>query len=369
LLSAEFQQTEKSLIERLQSQMNRLRGCPIRRIYIPGNHDRLMLLDDELKNMLLGALGARLPNPDYGVHEHVFESADYGVLARHGHEWDVWNFEAFREKHEVQAIEAAAFHLVPIGDPITTELVARLPYETHRALLYARVHAMMAAGVYQHLQQIEDVRPLSAAIQWVLAQGDHFEREYQSQQKRTIVEELQRTVKQVMTNFMHVPFVQHWVRQHDRWGLDLDEADQLQDIDRAVRLLKLDAVGKLIKVTELPQAWRSAHGDDLEQGACQEPVLTDAQANSGIRYCVYGHTHTFCHRPLSCDAEGGERVYFNSGTWRARVARTRDAKAFVRYKEMSWLAFYSGAEDRVDPSSVKGTSYETWNGLMMKRRR
>ena len=59
---------------------------------------------------------------------HTYEDLAYGVFARHGHEYDKFNYEGGT------AYTAEDYQRVPIGDPITTELVARLPYALARRL-------------------------------------------------------------------------------------------------------------------------------------------------------------------------------------------------------------------------------------------
>ena len=63
-------------------------GVQVRRIYIPGNHDRLYLHDAALRERVLGALGAvdGAGLSGEGIFLHRLQMPDYGLLARHGHE-------------------------------------------------------------------------------------------------------------------------------------------------------------------------------------------------------------------------------------------------------------------------------------------
>jgi hypothetical protein len=49
--------------------------------------------------------------------------------------------------------------------------------------------------------------------------------------------------------------------------------------------------------------------------------------------------------------------------------RTRDKKGFVGYKDIAYLVFYKKDEDAVVGATAKGTSYEAWHGVMLKRPR
>lgn len=362
-LSPGFRQRKGPLIERLKEG---LKAVKVTRLYLPGNHDRLYLHDDELATAMRKALGATAIPPEKGG-PHAYKDAEYGVIARHGHEWDVWNFEAHREKQDVQVIAPDKYKLVPIGDPITTELVARLPYEMYVRLSGDARTTTLAKGVYERLMQIEDVRPLHAAITWVIDEGRRIAGDYDGQ-GALVRDTLEQTIKQVMADFMQIPFVHHWLDQHDRFNLTMDEADMLQDLDRALRILDLEDVETALAIVDKVEQWGNGN-DECSRGAGEERLLSDARSDHGIRYCVYGHTHTFRHEPLRCDADGNEIVYFNSGTWRPRVVRTRDKMSFVGYKDIAYLVFYSGSEDAVAGAPAKGTSYEAWHGVMLKRPR
>ena len=75
-------------------------GVIVRRIYIPGNHDRLYLHDEVLRARILGALGAvdGAGLSAEGIYLHRLQMPEYGLLARHGHEWDFWNFPRYRSR-------------------------------------------------------------------------------------------------------------------------------------------------------------------------------------------------------------------------------------------------------------------------------
>jgi len=55
------------------------------------------------------------------VYDDLDYGNKYGVLARHGHEYDVWNYEGSDNFND------SDYAQVPIGDLITTEIAARLP--------------------------------------------------------------------------------------------------------------------------------------------------------------------------------------------------------------------------------------------------
>src|SRR5258706_9404516 len=97
----------------------------------------------------------------------------YGLLARHGHEWDLFNFQRFDPAKKPSDYSDADYLATPIGDPITTELVAALPYELDRRLAAMGVMERdgARARVVERMKAIEDVRPLMAALQWPFYQA------------------------------------------------------------------------------------------------------------------------------------------------------------------------------------------------------
>ena len=328
-------------------------GIPIRRFYIPGNHDRLFWVDPTVRQEMLQALGAKvLPGP------RPFEAIlpEYGLLARHGHEWDPWNYEACQEKRLPVELQADDYKRVPIGDPITTELLARLPYLV-TASLPREISDDVRVQVYEQLRHIEDVRPLSKALHWVLVEPASVAAGYDKATQNAIVATMNTAAKQIIANFMQIPFVKAWLTKHDKWNLGLDEADKLQEIHQWSKVLNIKSLDKILKIAE---KFGLTKEDDDSRTADRELAYA-----AGTRFCVYGHTHNFRHVPMSHTRNLEDLVYFNSGTWRPRVAQARDKKSFASYKEMTYLVFYRVDEDLGSRGS-KSLSYELWNGMMKK---
>jgi len=328
-------------------------GIPIRRYYIPGNHDRLFLVDPTIRLELLQALGAATIQGD-----RPFEAVlpEYGLVARHGHEWDPWNFEACEESRLPAAMKADDYKLVPIGDPITTELLARLPF-TVTACLPAEISNEVRGHVYDQLRHIEDVRPLSKALSWVLVEPASVAAGYDKATQEAILEAMNKAAKQIIADFIQIPFVKEWISKHDRWNLGFDEADKLQEIYRLSRVLNIKSLDKALKTAESLGLTKE---DDDSRTADRELAYAP-----NARFCVYGHTHTFRHVPMSRNSNREDLVYFNAGTWRPRVAHAKDQKTFASYKEMTYLVFYRADED-LGTRSSKSVSYELWNGMMKK---
>jgi hypothetical protein len=82
-----------------------------------------------------------------------------------------------------------------------------------------------------------------------------------------------------MADSMQTPFVRHWLDKHDRFNLTMDEADKLQDLDGALRVLDLEDVEMALAVVDKVEEW--GNGDDeCSRGAGEERLLSDAPERS-----------------------------------------------------------------------------------------
>ena len=98
-------------------------------IYLPGNHDRLVNAWPETRRKVRELLGMPLndaPFPHELVYRHQEEGARYGVLIRHGHEYDRFNYVAAEpgEKPEDRYLRS------PLGDVLALEVGAALAAAT-----------------------------------------------------------------------------------------------------------------------------------------------------------------------------------------------------------------------------------------------
>ncbi len=352
-------------------------GINIRRVFVPGNHDRLFCVSSEIQALVHEALGITEDTVP-GLSEHAYHAPEYGVIIRHGHEFDVWNFEGYKKEPQRTEdgsdffFEPKDYLKVPIGDPITTELVVKLPYLVGEWLKGSDVRPEVAQGVYERLQNIENVRPVTDALAWVMsevgsltseAEENTLALDWKPGEREIVAETIQKAVKTLLSEFMEIPFVKRWLDQHDKWTNPLDEADKLQWLAR---------LGGLVTpfTAEVAQKFGTYFKDTDHQleGATVEPLLDGRD----YHYVVYGHTHKFAQVPLRV-VNGHEKLYLNSGTWRPRFTRTEAGHHWVPWKEMTYLIFFRADEDPLsaepDNQTPKGNSLLTWTGTMLKRAR
>jgi UDP-2,3-diacylglucosamine pyrophosphatase LpxH len=314
-----------------------------RLFYLPGNHDRLVNRYQSLRKKVCDCLGIPSVGHDpMNLFPHTYADPAYGVFARHGHEFDKYNYEGGSAYTELD------YQRVPIGDPITTELVARLPYALGRRLEGVTwLTPDEKANITRNFQEIENVRPLSSVIEWLL---------YQVQQTRILKEIIEDTVEEVVDYFDALDFVQKWYDRHDKWTEWRDEADKIQAFLFLLRHFKLDRTEKLWEL--VMQAKDYFIKDDLLAAAPQE----FRQIDNNTRYVVYGHTHDpLISAVMSQPASPAplEKIYLNTGTWRGRHFKSTQDNSFIPWKNMTYVIFYREGE-RANPFPV----FETWTGSL-----
>lgn len=326
---------------------------PIERLYLPGNHDRLARLfrreggEDGVMERLLDALGAReaTVNPDGSV------TPGCGVLARHGQEADSLNFD---RRPSLSPLPVPRDYLrTPIGDPITTECMARLAYEVRADLLHWGIPKEVAEAVHDRLRVVEDVRPLGAALRWLTEVGAAGWGEPRWDEE--IERSLQRVASSLLPRMLDLPFSRRWAR---RPGLR-----RTWDVLRIRLVSFLSANLSLRTFARLLGLWDRL----LRRFPAEDPYARAALGplGGGAPRVVFGHTHGFVQVPLSAPAGGTERVYLNSGTWRHVVQETLDRSGFIATKEMTYLVFYETGE-RASPQRG-GKAWEAWSGAMRER--
>jgi UDP-2,3-diacylglucosamine pyrophosphatase LpxH len=309
-----------------------------RLFYLPGNHDRLCNRSSSLRKKVCDCLGIpSVWHDPADLFPHTYEDLAYGVFARHGHEYDKFNYEGGT------AYTPAEYQQVPIGDPITTELLARLPYVLARRL----GNVPDKATIIRNFQEIENVRPLSVVIEWLL---------YQVRQDRRLKEIIEDSVQEVIGYFDSLDFVKNWYDRHDKWTGWSDEADKIQAFLFLLRHFKLYRTEKLWDLAM--QAKDYFVKDDLLAAAPQEYLHLDPR----VRYVVYGHTHDPLVSPVRVVPASPaplEQVYLNTGTWRGRYYKAIQDDTFISWKNMTYVIFYQeGERDASFPV------FETWTGAL-----
>lgn len=306
------------------------------RIYIPGNHDRLCNKYDSLRDKVCEWL--KIPKRGSVAFQHYFEDINYGVFALHGHEYDKFNFEegiSFRHQDYMR---------VPIGDPVTTELITKLAYIVKEEIDSLPLTREEKEKLIKSFQEIDNVRPFSPVIEWLL---------YQVKKDLNLKEIIEDSVEVVIKEFNDLEFVKGWYRHHDKWTDWWDEADKIQSV-----LWLLENFKRLPSEVILTFLKKVAKPLDLSGAASKEYSHLDSK----IQYVVYGHTHDPVQLPVKAvETKRGKKedVYLNTGTWRVRHQRAQEGLGFMSFKNLTYATFYKKEERGTD-----FPSFETWAGKL-----
>lgn len=331
---------------------------PVEIIYIPGNHDRMCNLYSPLKTGIRKILGVTLKSAGSPVIEgnadgewryrSDFTDESYGVYARHGHQYDIWNYSGNRQFDQIGHLK------VPIGDIATTEFVVKIPWKLEK--LRAKYPAV-TSELIESVKNIDNVRPIGRVMEWIYyrIKGDSGE----------VRKALDETFDEVVRELLDIELVQQWrsPETHVDEGLRALSSRWLKWIPK--RLVdRLDAEDILPLFIGMPGHSRDPNRDPYTIGAYNERIW---RANRKIRYILYGHTHTPLQRPLDVLDER-EILYINSGTWRPRMVKTvglDEAPDFIGLKQMTYSIFYREDEDMHNkkPGTV---NFEVWTGTKKK---
>jgi hypothetical protein len=281
-------------------------------------------------------------NNDAGVIRDLLQR--YNVFARHGDYFDMFNFD----------IEQGRDHST-LGDAFTMEVCNRFPAQ----LLRSDVIKKEDLKSIRLLRQMTNIRPALATPLWITAQlkklsEDIARGQVESDEDLKNIERPAKEYEAILKKewdkqtdiFLNLDFV----RQKDKWGLDMVDKMQL-----AVGFSKIVSSQQLDDLVFLVQSKTgTGHDRSFAQFALQEPAFI----NDTVRYIVYGHTHHHETVPLDYDEGQGPQVYFNSGTWHTYFDLTRKdpkQKKFVPYKALTYITFYR-KEEHGDQD------FETWSG-------
>jgi hypothetical protein len=297
-----------------------------------------------------------------GIYPHRLELPAYALLARHGHEWDAWNFESFDPGAHAH-YDDPKYLPAPIGDPITTELVAALPYEVSQRFAGVSILSQTEKDdIYRRLQRIEDVRPVFAALQWIYQEVNRLAGVYGEAKADALRDVIDSAVRALAKRFLALDFFGAW---HDRHASILHPFSKAAELKGALQALEVVSVDTIGHVGYLLDKLSGSTDDNLE-GAKLEDL--SKLATKDLRFVVYGHTHEAEVVPLRGQGQTDD-VYLNTGTFRQRVCRTEDNAGFVTSEYMTYVYFFREDEAagwRRSGAQASGPAYAAWTGMQTR---
>ncbi|MBW2029818.1 MAG: hypothetical protein JRH06_16240 [Deltaproteobacteria bacterium] len=331
------------------------RDLPVEIIYVPGNHDRLCNLYPSLRDAVGDALGvSRGPAHVDGDPEaewwyrYCFSDRDHGVHARHGHQFDIWNFGGGNDHGREGHLQVA------IGDLFTTEFAVKIPWLLERV---GKRYRGVTRELVESTKDIDNVRPLSSIMEWIYYR---LKREDQGEVRKAFGEVFERIVEDLLDN----PLVQQWRSPKTH----IDEALRLAS-NPWMSWLPKGIVGMLDVEDLLPLlVGMAGSSDDPEKDVYTRSAYNEGiwREDRDIHFILYGHTHVPVQRPL--DARDREIFYLNTGTWRDRIYKTvalDKAYDFVNLKQMTYTIVFRKDEDPRG-KEVGTLSFDVWSGTKKK---
>lgn len=319
--------------------------------FVAGNHDRAIIAFPSLQRKIRDLID--------DVDEVEFLTGlyapEYGVLARHGHEWDeqCYGYDFYRKVLKkgarVGRFDEVCYKVQSIGEAVTAELLAGLIFRLKQQL------GATDPEFVRELMEINNVRPQIDAFWWL----EWFGRKYLDSRKKEI---LLQALKDSIAAVLNTTLAQRWdelVTEISVFRGDLtDRLDQLLAFigEKSFDDLKFDL--------ELFQFFKKIFAgakDEFVEGAKWE---WEFGLPDEIQYVVYGHTHEARSDYLAGLTDGKVRMYINTGTYLPLIQRARDS-GFATANQMTISCFYRGDEDR-DGKKGNIPSMEIWNGIKRK---
>ncbi len=325
---------------------------PLRATYVIGNHERVMWNFPALRD------AARASLPQVANFAAAVDAPEYGVLARHGHEWDEhthgWRFrrDVLLPKEHVDRFAPEAYEVMAIGEAVTAELMSGLVF-------HARDEGAPASLVDQ-LKDVNNLRPLLDVFAWLEWVGGARVREHRQM--------LHEALRRALDGLLSSTLAHQWDRLQTDYLVTGDLVDRLEQA-RAV-LLGPDFESFRGRVESLERLQRLVPAllpseDGLLAGARAEAVFQGKPMPGGIQRVIYGHTHRARHDYFSATPDGMVRMYVNTGTFLPLITRARDGRTFASAQQMTMVFAYREDED-TQGKRVGTTSTDIWNGTRRK---
>lgn len=315
---------------------------PVHKVFIPGNHDRLLNTHPTLQEQVRRLLNLH----GTGAFANCWESPTYGVFARHGHEWDALSFARAREvlKRGIAGIPDESYILPPLSEVLAVELSTRMPYTVRNKLLTLHQRsAEEAFNVEQHLSELDDVRPTGALLAWIS----------QEARRRNTTEATQAVMRDCVSTIIGQPLLWQAARSNRvPWHTYV--------MLLAMRFLPL---GRLVRLSGVASRWATRTVQkDMQKAARREIRLLcadDTSKNAGrckalgpgrpwLRYFLVGHTHLPAQWPAFHEAapQGNRRItYVNTGTWRPYHHQAIEGPGFTAVDTVTCTLVFSSEHD------------------------
>jgi len=324
--------------------------------YLPGNHDRLLNAWPETRKRVRDLLSIDAPDPEAPFpHSKSWTDDDnypQGVLIRHGHEYDPYNFPVDVEEGNALDKGQDTYLKPTFGAYMTVDFATRLATafrvynEVEMRDSEKEKNEKALRKFYLRLLEFDDVRPLSVVPEYL----KQICREA-VQNEQDIVSHLIPALKDIRKQAEETRFIQK-KGGAKTYFLSTELFDRL--IEPLTGNLDVDTLETAIDLF-------SALSDTPppRQIARHEP---DVQ-NNHVELVIAGHTHEPGQVPIRYiryDDEKTPQYYMNSGTWRTRIPNGL-GETFGRLRSYTSIFCYDA--DEIQQFDDERT-FETWTGHM-----
>jgi UDP-2,3-diacylglucosamine pyrophosphatase LpxH len=322
--------------------------------YVIGNHDRPFWNFPSLQTKLAAVL------PAVTFTDELLDET-YGVLARHGHEFDEnnhgWEFynDVLRDKKtpELGRLDRATRKVMAIGEVITAELMSGVVVHAQRLLPPA-----VASPIVNGLKNVNNIRPMLDVFPWL----DWYAASELTPELKTSLFE---AVKTALSGVLDSSVGRRWDKLKTDLLVNGDLIDRLQLI-RTCMGTSFDQLRKrALACRELLGGGKDVYLDGAEKEKAWEVWPSGHPA---VQYVVYGHTHQACHVTFEVARDSRVRMYINTGTMLPLVQRARSGSGFATALQMTLAFFYNADEDmNRRRKGDRGPTVELWDGIRLKR--
>jgi UDP-2,3-diacylglucosamine pyrophosphatase LpxH len=328
--------------------------------YIIGNHDRAFHNFPSLREKV-----KELFKPIEVSFDSVILAPEYGVLARHGHEWDEntygWEFSQKVLKQNLNRFDNSVNKIMTIGEVISTELMGGLIY-----YLLEELNSNSAEDIefLRNLQGVNNLRPITDVFSWMGWFTRNQSHKYEIPLRSCMIKALDGVLQSEVSKL--------W----DKLKIDLivsgDITDRLELFQKAFKKSELDQFERILKVLTSMQSISkrignvfSAEKDCYTDGAFQEWENNNEHDMEHIQYVVYGHTHhaKYCH--FAGYPDGKVKMYLNTGTFLPLIQSAGNEEGFVMDNRLTMLFFYNADEDK-EGRKDNGPTLEVMYGIKRK---
>jgi UDP-2,3-diacylglucosamine pyrophosphatase LpxH len=320
-------------------------GLPLTLTYVVGNHDKPFNNFPSLQTALRDRFAHLKPNFALNVF-----APDYGVLARHGHEWDgechakeFWE-KVLRSGETIDRFDERLSKVMALGEVITAELMSGFLHNCRVQFRKAGLTSDQDRALLGGLMDVNNLRPMTDIFLWLRWFTRYNEERYT------------RPIGQALIDALDALLDSSYARAWDGIG-GFDLTDKLSLARIGLNLSGLDLAEKAMEFAAL----FGSHSDELKEGAKQE--FFAPHRDKRIRYIVYGHTHEARQDFFSGDRD--PLMYVNTGTYLPFIQLAEEKRGFATAYRMTMAFFYNVHEDTGGRADATPT-LQVWNGIRKK---